>query len=226
MTTPKEALEKCAAALQLLTNEQTVVKFTGKWSGYGSVSVAIILDQANDSLASLEGDAVERVALPPIPDDDADFTPDLARKIIAKYQAILASGLVPDEAAVRADWHTTGWDRARNSGRILLVWREFAGVREHVELGRYSDSKIAWVNTYGHPFHAEPDGWAPLLPFKTTEAIRADERERCARQIDDQATLILNSLHCGDNAGTISAAGRKADTLRYIADAIRAGRGE
>jgi hypothetical protein len=28
--------------------------------------------------------------LPEIPDDDADFTPDLARKIVAQYQAILA----------------------------------------------------------------------------------------------------------------------------------------
>lgn len=28
--------------------------------------------------------------LPEIPDDDSDFTPDLARKIIAAYQAILA----------------------------------------------------------------------------------------------------------------------------------------
>lgn len=27
--------------------------------------------------------------LPDIPDDDADFTPDLARKIIAKYQQLL-----------------------------------------------------------------------------------------------------------------------------------------
>lgn len=27
--------------------------------------------------------------LPQIPDDDADFTPDLARKIIAQYQGLL-----------------------------------------------------------------------------------------------------------------------------------------
>lgn len=109
-----------------------------------------------------------------------------------EMMALLATGLVPDEAAIRADWHTTGWDRARNSGRILLVWREFAGVREHVELGRYSDSKTAWVNTYGHPFHAEPDGWAPLLPFKTAEAIRADEREKMQAEID-RLNSILNT---------------------------------
>lgn len=29
--------------------------------------------------------------LPAIPDDDADFTPDLARKIIAKYQQMIAA---------------------------------------------------------------------------------------------------------------------------------------
>lgn len=226
MTTPKEALEKCAAALQLLTNEQTVVKFTGKWSGYGSVSVAIILDQANDALASLEGDAVERVALPPIPDDDADFTPDLARKIIAKYQAILATGLVPDEAAIRGDWHTTGWDRARNSGRILLVWREFAGVREHVELGRYSDSKIAWVNTYGHPFHAEPDGWAPLLPFKSEAAIRADERERCAEIADCMADEYDATSFTSTNADQVAALRSKEQAAHEIAAAIRSGGGE
>jgi hypothetical protein len=34
-------------------------------------------------------------ALPTIPDDDADFTPDLARKIIAKYQQLIAK---PDAA--------------------------------------------------------------------------------------------------------------------------------
>ena len=28
--------------------------------------------------------------LPEIPDNDADFTPDLARKIIAQYQAVIA----------------------------------------------------------------------------------------------------------------------------------------
>lgn len=33
--------------------------------------------------------------LPSIPDDDSDFTPDLARKIIAKYMEMLAAGAPP-----------------------------------------------------------------------------------------------------------------------------------
>lgn len=61
MTTPKEALEKCAAALQLLGNESDVIKFTGRWAAFGSLTVADILDQAQSTIASLQGeDAVER----------------------------------------------------------------------------------------------------------------------------------------------------------------------
>jgi len=72
-------------------------------------------------------------------------------------------------------WHTTGWDRARNSGRILLVWRAFGGISEHVELGKYSDSKSAWTNTYGHPFSSDPDGWSPLQPFTITRKSKNEE---------------------------------------------------
>ncbi|MBN9601853.1 MAG: hypothetical protein J0G33_02870 [Afipia felis] len=77
------------------------------------------------------------------------------------------------EALTEACWHIDGWDRARNSGRILLVWREFGGVREHVELGWYSNSKSSWVNTYGRPFSGDPNGWAPLIPFKSVNSTPA-----------------------------------------------------
>ena len=105
MTTPKQALEaarNALVALRVRLNAEPAVQ------GRGWVSLGIVLndavEKADEALASLQGeDAVERVALPPILDDDADFTPDLARKIIAKYQAILATGLLPDEAAIRAD---------------------------------------------------------------------------------------------------------------------------
>ncbi|MGX9392523.1 hypothetical protein ACWX0K_20550 [Nitrobacteraceae bacterium UC4446_H13] len=169
MTAPKEALEAILGPYRIgdITFDQAAVAIE-HWSA--------------SYTASLEGDAVERVARIIDPTFDVGIDESPARKTaLRKARAILATGLVPDKAAVRADWHTTGWDRARNSGRILLVWREFAGAREHVELGRYSDSTTAWVNTYGHPFHAEPDGWAPLLPFKAAESIRADEREKCAK---------------------------------------------
>lgn len=192
MTTPKEALER-------------IIQIYERNAGRQNEKLADIPLVARRALASFEGDAVERVALrrtvldilnsvaPAVENlacnqeqADADgCMVKVSRQAVDEVltavnevaiQAATATGLVAGEAAIRADWHTTGWDRARNSGRILLVWSEFAGVREHIELGWYSDSKAAWVNTYGHPFHGEPDGWAPLLPFKTAETIRADER--------------------------------------------------
>lgn len=41
----------------------------------------------------------ELLALPELPDNDADFTPDLARKIIAKYQELLRAAASQAEAA-------------------------------------------------------------------------------------------------------------------------------
>lgn len=99
--------------------------------------------------------------------DDAFWRGASREAALVKADLILASLPGLDEEAEAPGWHTTGWDRARNSGRILLVWREVSGVKEHVELGWYSDSKVSWVNTYGRPFSGEPDGWAPLQPFRS-----------------------------------------------------------
>lgn len=47
----------------------------------------IYAQQEQEPIAEPVNDAYK---LPELPDDDADFTPDLARKIIAKYQALVA----------------------------------------------------------------------------------------------------------------------------------------
>jgi len=47
----REALECCAAALQILPkDERDIIKFTGKWADYGSMTVANIIDQTNAAL--------------------------------------------------------------------------------------------------------------------------------------------------------------------------------
>lgn len=48
-----------------------------------------IMNRQSPAMTAQDVDRV--IALPAIPDEDADFTPDLARKIIEKYQAILES---------------------------------------------------------------------------------------------------------------------------------------
>ena len=48
----REALEKCAAALQTLPkSEKDIIKFTKEWARFGSMSVASILDEANAALS-------------------------------------------------------------------------------------------------------------------------------------------------------------------------------
>ena len=47
------ALEKCAAALQILPrSERDVIKFTGEWKHYSPMTVAEILDEANTALGT------------------------------------------------------------------------------------------------------------------------------------------------------------------------------
>ncbi len=62
-----------------------------------------------------------------------------------------------------------GWkpldDEAKSGARVLLAWRPFSGIAEHVELGWWSEAQKAWCNTYGHPFSGDPDAWAQLAPF-------------------------------------------------------------
>lgn len=67
-----------------------------------------------------------------------------------------------------------GWldidDEARAGKRILLLWKPFGGISEHVELGWWSSAKQTWTNTYGKPFGGDPDKWAPLAPFSPVQA--------------------------------------------------------
>ncbi|MGX9443898.1 hypothetical protein ACWX0K_15150 [Nitrobacteraceae bacterium UC4446_H13] len=70
-------------------------------SAAGSLAAKHAVEEA---LASLEGDAVERVARIIDPTFDVGIDESPARKTaLRKARAILATGLVPDKAAVRAD---------------------------------------------------------------------------------------------------------------------------
>jgi hypothetical protein len=133
MTAPsiKEALEKCAAALQLLPRfEDDVIQFTGHWAHFKPMSVAAILDEANTALATLQpsGERREEIARIMVRNDPnyetyhmpgdaprmwksqsgyvgitSELSEDCAERVRKRADHILASGLVQDEAGIRKD---------------------------------------------------------------------------------------------------------------------------
>ena len=54
----------------------------------------------------------------------------------------------------------------KDGTRIILCWKAFSGVSEHVELGKWKspngDFVGGWCNTYGHAFNGTPDYYMPL----------------------------------------------------------------
>lgn len=71
--------------------------------------------------------------LPDLPDDDSDFTPELARKIIAKYQELLSLLREPTEAMALAGARSIGntihtdnhLERARECWRAMWAARDW-----------------------------------------------------------------------------------------------------
>lgn len=64
----------------------------------------------------------------------------------------------------------------KDGTRILLAWKLFGGLSEHVELGKWKDRQ-GWSNTYGRAFNGDPDAWAPLAPFALPSAPVSDGGE-------------------------------------------------
>lgn len=58
----RTALEKCAGALSRSVSEKEVVRFTGKWSHLGSMTVSDILDEADKALDPESDSAREEIA--------------------------------------------------------------------------------------------------------------------------------------------------------------------
>lgn len=68
-------------------------------------------------------------------------------------------------SALSQGWQTMN-SAPKDRTRKVLAWRETEALSAHIELGYWSDSKVAWVNTYGHAFSSSPDLWfLPPIPF-------------------------------------------------------------
>jgi hypothetical protein len=88
--------------------------------------------------------------LPQIPDDDADFTPDLARKIIAQYQELLmGSGSSDLEAAFTEACDEAGceYDNEALLRAIAKLKQENSLLNSqfrncHIEIGKLRDALL------------------------------------------------------------------------------------
>ena len=59
-------------------------------------------------------------------------------------------------------------DSAPKDGtRVLVAWKAFAGISDHVELGKWKQ-RDGWCNTYGKSFHGIPDYFMPLPALPLT----------------------------------------------------------
>jgi hypothetical protein len=243
MTVPsvREALERCTGALQMLPgSERDIIKFTGKWADYGSMTVAEILDQANAALATPPAPTPSAASLPregkTIEEQIAsaqghdllsllrDYlsinlkpSGDLARLYIARITAILAA---PPSAA-------------REKIARVIDPSAFKNWQGQYDYGLKANSNEPEARRCADYFHkaacdealAKADAILALLP--DAAAIRAAAFEeaagiaeqlaaqRCAKERSygygpKTATPVANLFWCEEIAAAIRAAGENA----------------
>jgi hypothetical protein len=177
MTTPKEALRPFAACVFNDNGDITIDTSHLRTEDYM---------RAKSALASLQGEAVERTIKAALIAADCDsgdgsYIHCSVEKVV---RAILATGLVPDEAAIRAD----------NTANLISI---IADIREKTGLG-------------GKPMLNE---LADAIAAEMDRRV-ADERERCASEAFTAiiSTLITddgNSTYADHIAAAIRSGGVK-----------------
>lgn len=110
MSTKTELRQQVAEALVRVTNRWIAPNFPEdhklrEFAELEEQEQRLNLDYADAALGVLTVAQPVSQSLPAIPDDDADFTPDLARKIIAKYQQMLtAAQCAPQPSGEPVAW--------------------------------------------------------------------------------------------------------------------------
>lgn len=204
MTTPKQALEAARKCI---------------WSGGDSLATVAIIDEA---LASIQGeDAVERMAQAlldrfierskcrslsgkptfrdgtKITELPASYRDDFE----ADARAILATGIVPDAAAIAKLVAETGSRDVEDLKDMALIGQS---TMEAIEAVVTSDGPFKGWSPAQDPAEIITDLFGALTDGPDEAAIRADEREKCAAEVE-----ALEDC-----------------SPQYIASAIRAGGGE
>src|SRR3569833_1306935 len=96
----------------------------------------------------------ELLALPALPDDDTDFTPDLARKIIEKYQAIVSRLAAQSGGEVRVEW-----EEGKGNFAGQFVWSS-GNPWEFWIVKNPDDQGYVWCENFNI------EGWCPASPVR------------------------------------------------------------
>lgn len=170
---------------------------------------AIFTSPAMKKLLAALTPAPTPVELPAIPDDDADFTPDLARKIIAGYQQLLRANSTPVEAggeAVAEAWRWTckgdSQPFMRLSGTPLMVAGDVIAVKPLYALAKPApaveavrEAVVAAVERdFGYTISQYADQIADTVVAALAPAAQAD---------DTTIAWLAQELGCENNASTV-----------------------
>lgn len=77
----------------------------------------------------------------------------------------------PSQASDAGCWRPMD-SAPRDGTRVNLCWNDCLDLSPHVELGKWKAS-AGWCNTYGKPFHGDPDMWMPLPPPPSLATLTA-----------------------------------------------------
>lgn len=78
---------------------------------------------------------------------------------------------LPSQASDAGCWRPMD-SAPRDGTRVNLCWNDCLDLSPHVELGKWKAS-AGWCNTYGKPFHGDPDMWMPLPPPPSLATLTA-----------------------------------------------------
>lgn len=189
--------------------------------------------QEQEPIAEPVNDAYK---LPELPDDDADFTPDLARKIIAKYQALVAqrieqptsnrqvAGSIPAErASPSLPPHSASISKAMMRELVIsspLDYRSWLSIEGALDRALASHSQEAPA-----PHNSEPPEIVRTLNKKLEEAFDEIERLRLRELTASLRATAPHERRANQMAGwwthDAEAAKDIGDHLYYFAPASR-----
>lgn len=161
--------------------------------------------------------------MPAIPDDDADFTPELARKIIAEYQKIITDLTDPTLKSMRLENGkfdmAMGGKVVERLALMMTEWFREGGAKNYVEMT---------LNARDEPFesylfYVQKRGDGALTPAEQAEELKAEIARYAAHVVDLQAEcdeMYADQMRTLDAVGSAGAAIEKGHSPKAVLELL------